>query len=237
MDKIRYLNNFSLNNLKNDLLKSDFFANNNEIKSGINEYKKFLFINLVNNHLNINKNRFLVPSKKVDIIWHTHILDSLSYKQLLFGLFGKYSLIYHNPLPTVLNLWPLFHNKYYLVTKKLYKLIFGYSPLHAYWLNPSDSVGTPNPTTKPSESPTYTPDPTTKPSESPTYTPDPTTKPSESPTYTPDPTTKPSESPTYTDVNPSVFMYITVQQSVYTHTNTHIYTIFYIYLFYLGSNS
>jgi hypothetical protein len=55
-----------------------------EVTDAIEEYRRFLFL------YHLYPDRIIVPSKEIDRVWHTHILDTAKYREdceLLFGQF------------------------------------------------------------------------------------------------------------------------------------------------------
>ena len=47
-------------------------------------YRRFLYL------VSLYPDKIIVPSKDIDIFWHTHILDTLKYTADCQKLFGKY---------------------------------------------------------------------------------------------------------------------------------------------------
>ena len=85
-------------------------------------YRRFLYLS------SIYSDKVIVPSKEIDIFWHTHILDTQKYMSDCENLFGKY--IHHFPYFGMRgekdrrNL-----EKAFSETEKLFLLHFGESPL------------------------------------------------------------------------------------------------------------
>lgn len=50
----------------------------------IEQYRRFLFLH------HRYPNRLLVPSRKIDQVWHTHILDTAKYREDCSVLFGRF---------------------------------------------------------------------------------------------------------------------------------------------------
>lgn len=67
----------------------DLFPNNKTADMAIKEYRKMLILNQVYPHTPI------VPSKLVDQVWHTHILDTIQYHRDCLRMFGRY--LHHAP--------------------------------------------------------------------------------------------------------------------------------------------
>ena len=63
--------------------------NNDEISSAINQYRRYLTLKI--RYPNVN----LVPTDDIDLIWHTHILDTENYATDCKKLFGRY--LHHKP--------------------------------------------------------------------------------------------------------------------------------------------
>jgi hypothetical protein len=55
-----------------------------EVISAIEQYRRFLFI------YHLHPDRTIVPSKEIDLIWHTHILDTAKYREDCDWLFGHF---------------------------------------------------------------------------------------------------------------------------------------------------
>jgi hypothetical protein len=72
----------------------------------------------------------VVPSKEIDIFWHTHILDTQKYMSDCENLFGKY--IHHFPYFGMRGEKDRRHlEKAFCETEKLFLLHFGESPVSA----------------------------------------------------------------------------------------------------------
>ena len=71
--------------LKKDFTQIDSFS----IKTAIDEYKRFLHLKL--KYLDES----IAPTKMMDIVWHTHILDTKKYQDDCMKIFGKY--LHHVP--------------------------------------------------------------------------------------------------------------------------------------------
>jgi len=67
----------------------DLFPNNKTAAVAIVEYRKMLVLN------QIYPDTPVVPSKLVDQVWHTHILDTIQYHRDCLRMFGKY--FHHAP--------------------------------------------------------------------------------------------------------------------------------------------
>ena len=87
-------------------------------------YRRFLYLSSIYN------DKVIVPSKEIDIFWHTHILDTQKYMSDCDTLFGKY--VHH---------FPYFGmrgekdrgllEKAFCETEKLFLFHFGESPVSA----------------------------------------------------------------------------------------------------------
>lgn len=60
-----------------------------EIKMAINRYRKFLTLKIRYPKVN------LVPTEDIDLVWHTHILDTENYAADCENLFGRF--LHHKP--------------------------------------------------------------------------------------------------------------------------------------------
>ena len=63
--------------------------NDEDIGMAINQYRKYLTLKI--RYPNVN----LVPTEDIDLIWHTHILDTENYALDCERLFGKF--LHHKP--------------------------------------------------------------------------------------------------------------------------------------------
>ena len=87
-------------------------------------YRRFLYLSSIYN------NKVIVPSKEIDIFWHTHILDTQKYMSDCENLFGKY--IHHFPYFGMRGEKDRRHlEKAFCETEKLFLLHFGESPVSA----------------------------------------------------------------------------------------------------------
>jgi hypothetical protein len=55
-----------------------------EVTEAIEDYRRFLFL------YHLYPDRIIVPSREIDRIWHTHILDTAKYREDCELLFGKF---------------------------------------------------------------------------------------------------------------------------------------------------
>jgi hypothetical protein len=55
-----------------------------EVAESIEQYRRFLFLYY------LHPERLMVPFKEVDLIWHTHILDTAKYREDCEYLFGRF---------------------------------------------------------------------------------------------------------------------------------------------------
>jgi hypothetical protein len=55
-----------------------------EVTEAIEDYRRFLFL------YHLYPDRIIVPSRDIDRIWHTHILDTAKYREDCELLFGKF---------------------------------------------------------------------------------------------------------------------------------------------------
>ena len=85
-------------------------------------YRRFLYLSSIYN------DKVIVPSKEIDIFWHTHILDTQKYMSDCEALFGKY--IHHFPYFGMRGRKDREHlEKAFLETEELFLLHFGESPV------------------------------------------------------------------------------------------------------------
>lgn len=76
----------------NSKLQKDYpnlFPNNKASEMAITEYRRMLILN------QIYPDTPIVPSKLVDQVWHTHILDTIQYHRDCLRMFGRY--LHHAP--------------------------------------------------------------------------------------------------------------------------------------------
>ncbi len=73
--------------MKNILKDIEFYKNENNINSTINEYIQFM-------KLISNTNKIMIPSVAIDLIWHTHMLYPLIYYKEFHILANKF--VFHN---------------------------------------------------------------------------------------------------------------------------------------------
>ena len=87
-------------------------------------YRRFLYLS------SIYKDKVIVPSKDIDMFWHTHILDTQKYMLDCENLFGRY--IHHFPYFGMRGEKDRKHlEKAFCETEKLFLLHFGESPVSA----------------------------------------------------------------------------------------------------------
>jgi hypothetical protein len=55
-----------------------------EVTESIEQYRRFLFL------YHIYPERTLVPADDIDLVWHTHILDTAKYREDCETLFGRF---------------------------------------------------------------------------------------------------------------------------------------------------
>lgn len=85
-------------------------------------YRRFLFL------VKLYPEKMIVPTKDIDLFWHTHILDTKKYMMDCESLFGGY--FHHFPYfgmrgePDKMNM-----KKAFSETEELYRDVFGESPL------------------------------------------------------------------------------------------------------------
>ena len=85
-------------------------------------YRRFLYLSSIYN------DKVLVPSKDIDMFWHTHILDTQKYMLDCENLFGRY--IHHFPYFGMRGEKDRRHlEKAFCETEKLFLLHFGESPV------------------------------------------------------------------------------------------------------------
>ena len=85
-------------------------------------YRRFLYLSSIYN------NKVIVPSKDIDMFWHTHILDTQKYMLDCENLFGRY--IHHFPYFGMRGEKDRRHlEKAFCETEKLFLLHFGESPV------------------------------------------------------------------------------------------------------------
>ena len=85
-------------------------------------YRRFLYLS------NLYNDKVIVPSKDIDIFWHTHILDTQKYMSDCENLFGRY--IHHFPYFGMRGRSDRIElKKSFLETEELFLLYFGESPV------------------------------------------------------------------------------------------------------------
>ena len=85
-------------------------------------YRRFLYLSSIYN------NKVIVPSKDIDMFWHTHILDTQKYMLDCENLFGRY--IHHFPYFGMRDEKDRNHlKKSFYETEELFLLHFGESPV------------------------------------------------------------------------------------------------------------
>ena len=85
------VNNMNLDRIVWKIMKDPFKADMTEdqVLFAVKQYKRFLNLKIKYPELN------LVPTDDIDMVWHSHILDTEQYAKDCANLFGKF--LHHNP--------------------------------------------------------------------------------------------------------------------------------------------
>ena len=85
------VNNMNLDRIVWKIMKDPFKPDmtEDEVLFAVKQYKRFLNLKIKYPELN------LVPTDDIDMIWHSHILDTEQYAKDCANLFGKF--LHHNP--------------------------------------------------------------------------------------------------------------------------------------------
>ena len=85
------VNNMNLDRIVWKIMKDPFKPDmtEDEVLFAVKQYKRFLNLKIKYPGLN------LVPTDDIDMIWHSHILDTEQYAKDCANLFGKF--LHHNP--------------------------------------------------------------------------------------------------------------------------------------------